>query len=222
MGHDVDVNAQVRWTSDGSWRQYDRLTVTQARGMSLRALQEHIYWVGIRRSRELTWRNAEPGFPWWPHRMTRESLIDAVGDWASVFDLAGDHTAPPANIVLTRPSLLAIDKPSLVIHVRGASVEDLDRGAEAAAQIFIATKADPYAAASAYSRRDMESSGADSLTDREHDLASAWDDAEVAAAEACCANWTNPPFGRADLHILDNNDADIEFLLGFSALAKAG
>jgi hypothetical protein len=80
MGHDVDVETQVRWALHGSWRQYDSLTVAQARGMSLRALQEHIYWVGDRRSREITWQNAEPGFPWWPHRLTKESLIDAVGD----------------------------------------------------------------------------------------------------------------------------------------------
>jgi hypothetical protein len=198
---------------DRIWQQHERLTVSRAREVSLRELQEHIYWVGVDRNHQVAWTNAEPNFPWWPHRMGRDALIDAVGTWANVFDPAGGHAPPLAHVAAARNTLLKLDAAEFFIHLRGATVEELERGERAAAAIFVEAKVNPYDAADAMTKRDAWDKGGDDLTEAECRMTDVWERAQAAATAACCDGWSEQPREEADFHIVDNDDAMVEFLL---------
>jgi len=72
----------------------------------------------------------------------------------------------------------------LVMTMEGASQEAKQRGLAAAQAVFSAADADPFAAASARFKLEGEQ---EELTPAEDRLAALWEQANVAAAKACCA-----------------------------------
>ena len=85
----------------------------------------------------------------------------------------------------------------LHIHVTGATPEELERGVAAAQAAFDAAGVTPYEAAAAYFKMTGEQ---EELSEQEGRAADAWDEADVAAAQACCAGWEVAP-SRADLEL---------------------
>ncbi len=196
---------------------YQRLTVAEARALPLRALQEHVFWVGWKRIWDGVRRVEEPGFPWFPMHMERSALIDAIGDWASVFDPEGGHELPPVNIVKARPQLTTLGMVSLVIHVAGANAEDLDRGTAAATKVLTDAGTDPVTALRAWGSREMSFDGEPDtdgeMTERAWELAEAWDEASQVALEACCGERTRSPSDYRRLEVLSDDDVEIRQLL---------
>jgi hypothetical protein len=93
----------------------------------------------------------------------------------------------------------------LAIDVEGATAEELARGLAAAAAVLDAGGASPQRALRAHwLRQGWEEQGSpNDMCPSAGDLrvAALWDDAEVAAALACCQGWTRRPPERATLSI---------------------
>jgi hypothetical protein len=85
---------------------------------------------------------------------------------------------------------------TMILHVEGATREELERGLAAARAIFEAADISPWAAALAHHAREGWDVGgfADELelTSEQHAAAAVLDDARAAAVEACCAGWSVP------------------------------
>ena len=205
---------------DPTWQQYERLTVAQARTMSLRELQEHVYWVGRRRGSGRRTEEREPGFPWFPNRMAHAELLDAVGNWASVFDPDGSHPAPAPHIVNTRPSLIKIGTSLPLLHIRGKSEDDLIRGEMVAAAIIAAAGATPIEALRGWGRCEMWTNGMldelghAPLTGRDEHLAQAWSaawgDAITAVYEPIIPIYRQSIF----LEVLNDDDSEVDRFFG--------
>jgi hypothetical protein len=80
---------------------------------------------------------------------------------------------------------------TIILHVEGATPEQLEHGLAAAHAVFEAADVSPWAAAIAHHAREGWDVGgfADELepTPEQHDAAAVLDDARAAAIEACCA-----------------------------------
>jgi len=75
------------------------------------------------------------------------------------------------------------------IDIGGASAEELQRGAEAAQDVFDRAGVDVDAAFAAVMRRD----GEENLTADEESLCALYAEADRAAVDACCAGWADKP-----------------------------
>ena len=78
----------------------------------------------------------------------------------------------------------------LTINIKGATEEELFRGLNAAHAVLDAGGASPYEAAAARFKLEGEQ---ENLKYEENRLATLWENANVAAAEACCAGWRENP-----------------------------
>jgi hypothetical protein len=90
-------------------------------------------------------------------------------------------------------------RPKLVLHVEGASEEELARGVAAAlAVLYRDGEVDLVAAMAANTARDFIMFDADwrpinDISEDEHRLAKLWEDALGAALDVCCAGWSEQP-----------------------------
>lgn len=93
---------------------------------------------------------------------------------------------------------------TMILHVKGARPDELERGLAAARAVFDAADISPWAAALAHHAREGWDVGgfADELepTPEQHAAAAVLDDARAAAIEACCTGWL-VPLPAADLSI---------------------
>ena len=85
----------------------------------------------------------------------------------------------------------------LLVHIKGASPEELQHGRQAAQAVFDAAAVTPWEAAAANFKMTGES---EALSEAEGRAAYAWDEAAVAAAKASCADWEVIP-ESADLEL---------------------
>jgi HEAT repeat protein len=90
------------------------------------------------------------------------------------------------------PSYLSmpIDPEKLLLDVKGATAEELDRGLAAAFAVFDRAGTTPCEAAVARFKRDGET---EDLTDREAEIADLWEIADEAAIRAYCSGWAEIP-----------------------------
>ena len=89
----------------------------------------------------------------------------------------------------------AFDGPRLVLHVPGATAEQLERGLAAAEQYFTTTALDPDDVWVARIKIEDEDIGVPDivLSDCEEKIWHHWHDAEVRALVACCGAGNVPP-----------------------------
>jgi hypothetical protein len=207
---------------DPTWKQYEGLTVAEARVMPLRELQEHVHWVGARRGSGRRAEDREPGFPWFPNRMSHADLVDAVGNWAGVFDPAAGHPEPTPEIVATRPPLVKIGAPVPLFHARTISAETLIQAEMVAAAIIAEAGATPLEALRGWAKGEMLENFAlpddETFTERDAELGSVWSEAWGAVIEAVfgpdpIAHRGGPLF----LEVLSDDDGEIDRFLGIFA-----
>jgi hypothetical protein len=90
-------------------------------------------------------------------------------------------------------------RPKVVLHVEGASEDELARGVAAAhAVLFRDGDVDLVAAMAANASRDFIMLDGNlepikDISEEEHRLARLWEDALGAALDACCAGWSDQP-----------------------------
>jgi hypothetical protein len=72
----------------------------------------------------------------------------------------------------------------LLVHIKGATDQDLERAVAAAWQVFEDARTHPYEAAAAIFKMEGET---EDLTDSENALVHLWHSAETAAVAAACA-----------------------------------
>jgi hypothetical protein len=85
---------------------------------------------------------------------------------------------------------MPIDPEKLVLDVKGATADEIERGLAAAFAVFDRAGATPIEAAVARFKRDGET---EELTEREAEIAGLWDIADEAAIRACCSGWPEVP-----------------------------
>lgn len=92
---------------------------------------------------------------------------------------------------------------NLIIHVDGATAEEFERGVAAAQAVFDSARVTPYEAAAAHFARagwDLGGCEGDGPSDAVMERAALWHEADLAAAQACCATWSALP-ESADLEV---------------------
>jgi hypothetical protein len=85
---------------------------------------------------------------------------------------------------------MPIDPEKLLLDVKGATADEIERGLAAAFAVFDRAGATPVEAALARFKRDGET---EELTDREAEIADLWEIADEAAIRACCTGWAEIP-----------------------------
>ena len=103
-----------------------------------------------------------------------------------------------------------LKRPRLVLHVAGATPEQLKRGLQAAQDYFAAVGISPADARNALSKIEDEDIGVPDveISERESSIWQHWTEAQTVAFEACCGDLKNvPPHSWLEYRVHDERDA---------------
>ena len=103
-----------------------------------------------------------------------------------------------------------LKRPRLVLHVAGATPEQLKRGLQAAQDYFAAVGISPADARNALSKIEDEDIGVPDvdISERESSIWQHWSEAQAVAFEACCGDLKNvPPHSWLEYRVHDERDA---------------